>query len=407
MELIYKWGCNGSHQQQYKQIFEDTSESDAYIFLSSIVLLRLYCTLNEKIVWQNSTPSSPRFCRPIRIRFVKETAEIIREEIDYIQKQIDSLEPLNTEQNREIIVKHTMAFTMVDGKVCNAATNTKSTIKCYICGATSKNFNNLSKKNEVNEESLGFGLFILHARIRLFESLLHLSYKLEVQTWQVRSEKDKQLVKDRNDKIQKDFRDKMGLIVDVPKPGFGNSNDGNTSRRFFDSPDLVAEITGLDMNFIDRIKIILEVLSSGYTIDIKKFKTYTAETAQNYVELYSWHPMTPTMHKILIHGPLVVEKALLPIGQMSEEAAEARNKHFRNYRQNYARKCSRKSCNMDVINRLLLSSDPLLSSIRSKPPKRNKTFSKESLEMLVAPCIDKNFENDKLSDLESSSDEDI
>lgn len=37
--------------------------------------------------------------------------------------------------------------------------------------------------------------------------------------------------------------------------------------------------------------------------------------------------MTSTMHKILIHGAVITKNALLPIGQLSEEAAEARNKH--------------------------------------------------------------------------------
>lgn len=44
--------------------------------------------------------------------------------------------------------------------------------------------------------------------------------------------------------VQKLLREKMGLIVDVPRPGSGNSNDGNTARRFFDSPKLAANLTG-------------------------------------------------------------------------------------------------------------------------------------------------------------------
>lgn len=51
-------------------------------------------------------------------------------------------------------------------------------------------------------------------------------------------------------------------------------------------------------------------------------------TQQSYIEEYGWHPMTPTMHKILLHGADIIENAILPIGQLSEEAAEARNKHF-------------------------------------------------------------------------------
>jgi hypothetical protein len=64
---------------------------------------------------------------------------------------------------------------------------------------------------------------------------------------------------------------------------------------------------------------------------------------------------------MLIHGAIVIENALLPIGQLSEEAAEARNKYFHLNRQNFARKFSRVSCNLDVLNRLLLSSDPVIN----------------------------------------------
>lgn len=36
----------------------------------------------------------------------------------------------------------------------------------------------------------------------------------------------------------------------VPKPDFGNRNDGNTSRRLFADPGLSASITGLDASLI-------------------------------------------------------------------------------------------------------------------------------------------------------------
>lgn len=41
-------------------------------------------------------------------------------------------------------------MTMVEGKVCNAATGTKSTTHCYICGATQKNFKNITDKEETS-----------------------------------------------------------------------------------------------------------------------------------------------------------------------------------------------------------------------------------------------------------------
>jgi hypothetical protein len=122
---------------------------------------------------------------------------------------------------------------MIDAKVCNAATHTTSTMRCYICGETSKDYNNLSHIKEVTPEALQFRLSILHARIRLFESILHVAYKLPVQKWQLRSEVEKAIVKQRTLEIQEGFRTKIGLLVDIPKPGCGNTNDGNRSRRFF------------------------------------------------------------------------------------------------------------------------------------------------------------------------------
>lgn len=383
--LICKWGCDGSQQREYKQTFKNDADSDANIFQSSFVPLRLVVQVNEKIVWQNPVPSSPRFCRPIRIRFVKESADITNEEISYVEHSINSLEETNVIVNgNSYHVKHKMLLTMIDGKVCNAASDTKSTLRCYICGGTSKDFNNIDQLKEVREDTLRFGLSILHARIRFFESVLHLAYKLPIRKWRIHSEEEKELVKAEKKRIQEDFRLKMGLIVDVPKPGYGNTNDGNTSRRFFADPNLAAKITGIDNNLIFRFKVILEAISSGHRIDTAKFAEYAMETAKLYVELYSWHPMTPTVHKILIHGATIIEHALLPIGQLSEEAAEARNKHFRLYRTNFARKFSRESCNLDILNRLLLSSDPLVSCMRPVQKKRSKPFLSETLALLLS-----------------------
>ena len=113
---------------------------------------------------------------------------------------------------KNLTVKHVMLFTMIDGKICNAATETTSTMKCYICGATSKNFNDLSKTKEINPGTLKFGLSVLHARIRLSETLLHLSYKLPAKKLQLRSESDKAIAKERKLNTQKAFRERMGLI---------------------------------------------------------------------------------------------------------------------------------------------------------------------------------------------------
>lgn len=81
-------------------------------------------------------------------------------------------------RHREVKIKHTMMLAMIDVKVCNDASDTASIMRGYICRQTSKKFNKLINAEEVNVEALKFGLSILHARIRFFESLLHLAYKL-------------------------------------------------------------------------------------------------------------------------------------------------------------------------------------------------------------------------------------
>ena len=52
-----------------------------------------------------------------------------------------------------------------------------------------------------------------------------------------------------------------------------------------------------------------------------------------FVSEYPWYNMSTTVHKLLIHvnSPQVIASALLPIGQLSEEAQEARNKAIKKY----------------------------------------------------------------------------
>ncbi|KAL4707718.1 hypothetical protein ACJJTC_014899 [Scirpophaga incertulas] len=160
LELIFKWGCDGSQQAQYKQKFANSSDSDANIFQSSLVPLQLISKSTKKVIWNNPLPSSPRYCRPMRIRFIHETKDVTNEEISYYREQIDQLtETKVTFRSYEAVVHHKLLFTMIDGKVCNSATNTGSTMRCYICKATSKDFNKLEMFKETAEiQHLEFGL---------------------------------------------------------------------------------------------------------------------------------------------------------------------------------------------------------------------------------------------------------
>lgn len=92
--------------------------------------------------------------------------------------------------------------------------------------------------------------------------------------------------------------------------------------------------------------------------------------------------MPTALHKLFIHGPQIVHYALLPIGQMSEDAQESRNKDFKTYREGFSRKCTREETMKDVLNWLLVSSDPLISSLRQLPRKTLQQFSPDALQLL-------------------------
>jgi len=80
-------------------------------------------------------------------------------------------------------------MTLIDGKVLNIITGTKSMQSCPICQATPKQFNNLENikcETEIflpNPKSLQYGISPLHCWIRFLECCLHISYRLNVKVW--------------------------------------------------------------------------------------------------------------------------------------------------------------------------------------------------------------------------------
>lgn len=83
--------------------------------------------------------------------------------------------------------------------------------------------------------------------------------------------------------------------------------------------------------------------------------------------------------------PTVHEHALLPVGQLSEEAQEARNKDFKKYRKQFTRKISRICTNQDIFNMLLVSS--VISSKCKLHKRKLNQFPKEALELLLTSTV--------------------
>lgn len=68
---------------------------------------------------------------------------------------------------------------------------------------------------------------------------------------------------------------------------------------------------------------------------------------------------------MLYHRVDIITRLDLPVGFFSEEAQEARNKKFQRIRECNTRKTSRLDTNEDIIHGLLISSDPLISTLRN------------------------------------------
>lgn len=150
------------------------------------------------------------------------------------------------------------------------------------------------------------------------------------------------------------------MRISEPLPSGGNTNDGNTARRFFADPDATASITGLSAEVIHRLGTILRTISSKLPVNVEAFAEYADQTRIKLTELYPFYPLSPTVHRLLIHGPSIIRHCLLPIGMMSEEVQERRNKSVRNFREFHSRKFNRLVNIEDVYKRLLLTSDPMI-----------------------------------------------
>ncbi|GBM56366.1 hypothetical protein AVEN_56181-1, partial [Araneus ventricosus] len=68
--------------------------------------------------------------------------------------------------------------------------------------------------------------------------------------------------------------------------------------------------------------------------------------------------------------------------QFSEEAQEARNKHNRKFRELFTRNTSSIDKKKDLIIRLLLTSDPFIANLRSRPETIRGKISNEARELL-------------------------
>ncbi|XP_026828955.1 uncharacterized protein LOC109611090 [Ooceraea biroi] len=402
--FICSWGFDGSTgHSMYQQRYQDAEDAnDESLFATTLIPLQL-STSTGLILWNNRTPQSARYCRPIKLQFVKESRDVIVAQKFCIEQQIAKLQVFEIMlQNFSIKIHFSLFLTLIDGKVLNTLTDTKSMQTCPICHATPKQFNDLSNKMNglflPDPNSLQYGISPLHAWIRFFECCLHISYRVTIKKWQIRSDEDKLEFTKRKKHVQDLLWKKLSLKVDVPMSGgSGTSNNGNVARRAFEDADLFAHCLGLDSELIRKFKIILIALSCHLPLDPIRFDDLCSSTSELYVASYAWYPMPSTVHKILIYGAQIISTSILPVEILGEEASEARNKNCKRYRECHSRKHSRLANMEDMFYRVMDTSDPIISniSLNNRLNKQKRLpFSQDVIRLFLIPKIDETIHPD-------------
>ncbi|OXA42090.1 V(D)J recombination activating protein 1 [Folsomia candida] len=341
LTMIYSWGFDGrTGQSQYKQTSNIEGFDDSSLFATTIIPLQLRSNeSNGTVLWKNRTPQSVRYCRPLRLIFAKESKESILRE----KAAVDQ---------------------------------------------TPSKFNQLSLPFQPIDGRLKFGISPLHAWIRALEFCLHLGYRNcdGLRCWRVEGPNKKSILEARKRDIQQKLIVELGLRVDFPRAGgSGTSNDGNTARRAFSNQETFARILDLEIWLIHDLHVILCAISTELPINPEKFGSYCRQLAQKYVKEHKWYYMPVSIHKLLIHGEQIIKESTLPLGMLSEQAGESRNRLYKFYREYHSRKINRTANLLDVFNRCIDSSDPLISNYslnkRLKESKR-LSFPSQVIEMI-------------------------
>lgn len=420
VKLIASYGFDGSTgQSMYKQKFETVRSDcvDQSLFVTSLIPLKLIDNL-DRVLWFNRTPQSIRFCRPLKIEYAKESTDHILSEKRNLDLQIQNLMPFvyTGHNSSNIYVTFDLQMTLIDGKILNAVTGTKSSQCCPICGAKPEQFRKIKNmKSNIFKPKPGtliFGVSPLHAWIRFLEFVLKVSYRIGIFKWHIRQKNDKDKMKVRKYEIQSKLWDQLGLHIDKPRQnGSGSTNDGNTARRAFSNVEIFASILEFDVDILKYFHTILITISCEYEVNVDKFQNYCERAACLYMEKYPWYPMSATVHKILAHSSQIIVASVLPVGCLGENASEARNKFYKQDRRSHARQNSRVNNITDVFHRAMDSSDPLLSSLcisnRQSQNKRN-ALPTEVIDLLELPTMESTSNNNLYwEDDDSGSDTDV
>ncbi len=286
-------------------------------------------------------------------------------------------------EHPKITISYSGLFTLIDGKVLCAITGAK-TIQCPLCHKCGIELARNEGPFELKSlDFLGYGASILHFGLRAFSTLLQIGYRQDFKLHRV-TQVNKAAFEARKQKVKQAFRREMNLIVDSSNDP-GNTLSGNVARKAFSNPVKFAQIIGVSPMLVSNLDVIWRTMASKHQINSEKFGEFCTETLDIYLTDAGWYNLSPTLHKIFIHGKDIIKACPVPLGWTSEEGSESNNKFVRRFLSNHTRKTSQIDTLTDLFNRLLEVSDPCLTATTWKKDKKDsRTLTPEMKELL---CI--------------------
>jgi hypothetical protein len=400
--ILYGYGFDGTRSKEYHMADEEGNAVwDKSLFVSSMAPIKLYIPMangQEIVLWMNPSPGSNIHNRPISVEFTKENKTTIVQKFQSLKEEIDSLEEEVVEISDlgvNLIVTPEFKFVYADGKVTNAITNTPSTQSCDLCQATPSMMNikeNLSNGVfKIKTNNHADSIPILHTIINSCLNLYRISVRLNIKTWKVIKQEDKQKLAENEARVKARIYDTFKIHFQEVRKDGGTSTTGGICRKLLESPERFAQVLNLNADLVKRISNIFKLVSCRKNFDIDRYQKYCEETFDLYVSEYGWYFMSQTLHKLLIHSHELFRNLPVAPGYLTEEGAEAQNKFYRNFREHHARTTSRKDNIKDVFVRTLLVSDPVLV-MKRKETKKKSTPLPEELECFI---INENEDEDQ------------
>ena len=403
--LIFKYGLDGNtggmmpqNEGAYDDEDPELRRDPGKMLVSSMVVLQLIVIVDHviEIVYSSGLYNSNFSVRPLRHWYVAENDMTLAVECARLDEEVKNLEDVDIGNGIKI------GFLPIDS--CNdmkivSFRMKKASSRCSHCFATPSERQDPNLMFRAKPEALALMcVSVLHFGPRTMENFLNIGFRQDFEEWQRRTKEFKELSKERKKIIQENFKRELTLAICEPRSGgLGSSNTGNTARKAFDHAEFFAiqiirepeenpERVARASRLITMVRNIWIMLRSCIHINVDKLQDYCDVARNIYEELFPWYPMSPTLHKVLVHIKEIIQyfPPTITSGMLSEEATETANKDIKNFIEHHAPQHDLTARNLSVFTRFIVRSDPdvLAHEFPRKITKSNKeVYPQEVLDM--------------------------